>query len=113
MEEVKEQVMQKYQTEKLVNQTPVNMSSPSSSSVPNQPPNAPIDTLITAQGVVKGQLLVTSLTEYTTPFDKNGVLYHIATKGGTIDYQNPHLSGLVVANMSSVSGSSTTQVTLN
>ena len=39
---------------------------------------------------------------FTAPFDKNGVLYHIATRGGTEPYQNPHLSGAVSASMSSI-----------
>ena len=38
---------------------------------------------------------------YSTPFDTNGVLYHIATAGGTRPYANPHDSGEVIATVSS------------
>lgn len=34
-------------------------------------------------------------------FDKNGVLYNLATSGGRKDYANPHLGRIVVATMSS------------
>ena len=37
------------------------------------------------------------------PFDTNGVLYHIATAGGTRPYTNPHTSGEVVATSSAKS----------
>eukprot|EP00656_Telonema_subtile_P011251 TRINITY_DN15546_c0_g1_i4.p1 TRINITY_DN15546_c0_g1~~TRINITY_DN15546_c0_g1_i4.p1 ORF type:complete len:129 (-),score=16.49 TRINITY_DN15546_c0_g1_i4:10-396(-) len=39
------------------------------------------------------------LCEYEAPFDGNGVLYFIATAGGTRAWVNPHLSGDVVAAM--------------
>ena len=42
------------------------------------------------------------LSGFTAPFDKNGVLYHIGTSGGTEPYQNPHLTGAVTASMSSI-----------
>jgi len=35
-------------------------------------------------------------------FDKKGVLYHLATHGGTIAYANPHSSNCVVASLSSI-----------
>ena len=41
------------------------------------------------------------LCEYEAPFDENGVLYHIATAGRTREWTNPHVSGEVVAAMSS------------
>ena len=40
------------------------------------------------------------LCEFEAPFDKNGVLYYIGTRGGTREWANPHLSGEVVAAMS-------------
>lgn len=43
---------------------------------------------------------------FTSAFDKNGVLYHIATEGGTCGYSNPHESGKVKASMSGVGGAS-------
>ena len=43
------------------------------------------------------------LCQYEAPFDENGVLYHIATEGGTREWANPHVSGEVVAGMSSQS----------
>ena len=43
-----------------------------------------------------------TLNGFTAPFDTNGVLFHIATRGGTLPYQNPHLSGAVSASMSSI-----------
>ena len=49
-----------------------------------------------------GTLIYQVLGGFTAPFDKNGVLYHIATRGGTEPYQNPHLSGAVSASMSSI-----------
>ena len=42
------------------------------------------------------------LSGFTAPFDKNGVLFHIGTAGGTDIYQNPHLTGAVTASMSSI-----------
>ena len=42
---------------------------------------------------------------FSSAFDKNGVLYHIATDGGKKPYKNPHTAGLVVASMSSVGSS--------
>ena len=45
------------------------------------------------------------LCEFEAPFDRNGVLYHIGTRGGTRELANPHLSGEVVAAMSSLIGS--------
>jgi hypothetical protein len=39
---------------------------------------------------------------FQSPFDKNGVLYYLGTKGGTREYQNPHTAGEVVAKMSSI-----------
>jgi hypothetical protein len=44
------------------------------------------------------------LCEFEAPFDRNGVLYHIGTKGGTREWANPHSSGVVVAAMSSQGG---------
>ena len=35
-------------------------------------------------------------------FDKKGVLYHLATHGGTSAYSNPHSSNRVVASLSSI-----------
>ena len=40
---------------------------------------------------------------FSAPFDTNGVLYHIATKGGTRPYVNPHEAGEVVSSTSSSS----------
>ena len=39
---------------------------------------------------------------FQSPFDKNGVLYHIGTAGGTRTYQNPHDTGDVVASLSQI-----------
>ncbi len=39
---------------------------------------------------------------FASPFDTNGVLFHLGTAGGTRAYQNPHAAGAVVASMSSV-----------
>ena len=43
---------------------------------------------------------------FQSPFDKNGVLYYLGTKGGTCAYQNPHTAGEVFAKMSSVASNS-------
>ena len=40
---------------------------------------------------------------FASPFDTNGVLFHLGTAGGTRAYQNPHNAGAVVASMSSIS----------
>ena len=39
---------------------------------------------------------------FASPFDTNGVLFHLGTAGGTRAYQNPHAAGAVVASMSSI-----------
>jgi hypothetical protein len=44
--------------------------------------------------------------KFSYPFDANGVIYHIATMGGTIPYQNPHITGHVHAKLSSTFGRS-------
>ncbi len=41
---------------------------------------------------------------FESPFDTNGVLFHLGTAGGTRAYQNPHAAGAVVASMSSIGG---------
>jgi hypothetical protein len=38
---------------------------------------------------------------FQSPFDQNGVLYHIGTAGGQREYRNPHSAGDVVARTSS------------
>jgi hypothetical protein len=40
---------------------------------------------------------------FASPFDTNGVLFHLGTAGGTRAYQNPHTAGAVIASMSSIS----------
>jgi hypothetical protein len=45
---------------------------------------------------------------FASPFDTNGVLFHLGTAGGTRAYQNPHAAGAVVASMSSIHGDSST-----
>ena len=46
-----------------------------------------------AQGIVRGSSINCRFKD--SPFDTNGVLYHIATAGGTREYLNPHNSGEV------------------
>ena len=41
---------------------------------------------------------------FSSAFDTNGVLYHIATDGGKVAYRNPHTAGLVVVSESSRAG---------
>jgi hypothetical protein len=54
-------------------------------------------------GVYRSEPIVydSVLCEYEAPFDRNGVLYFIGTAGGTREWANPHVSGEVVAAMSS------------
>ena len=40
--------------------------------------------------------------KFQQAFDENGVLYYIATAGGTHAYSNPHTSGRVVVSVSSI-----------
>ena len=40
--------------------------------------------------------------KFSSADDTNGVLYHLATRGGTREYRNPHEAGEVVVSMSSV-----------
>ena len=46
---------------------------------------------------------------FESAFDTNGVLHWIGTEGGTRVYANPHTAGRVVAAMSSVGGSGTSE----
>ena len=49
-----------------------------------------------AQLFVKSRpVRVVNMATMVHPFDKNGLLYHLATKGGTEGYINPHQAGRV------------------
>ena len=48
------------------------------------------------------QVVARPLFTFQSNFDKNGVLYHIGTCGGTRVYQNPHTAGDVTVTWSSI-----------